>query len=258
MSATGSTDQFNHKIYTSDEVVGWYDKLDMLLEPERVILEKLRGEITGKKLLDIGVGGGRTTKYLLEFSSDYTGIDYSPQFVELVKKKFSLENVFHCDARDMSRFADGAFDFVLFSFNSIDYIDHEGRIKALKEIRRVLKPGGVFMFSTHNRSWKDTGKLPWQLERRWTPGFFKDCLVTLLLSPRRARMKRLETHTDEYAILNDNAHNYSLLTYHISIPAQLRQLAALGFGDTEAYDMKGNRVSEDDQYNWTYFFTRKK
>lgn len=256
---TGSTDSFNLKTYTSDEVVGWYDKLDMLLDPERVIFETHRDQISNHAVLDIGVGGGRTTKYLLPISGQYTGIDYSPQFAALVAKKFQIDTVYHCDARDLSRFADASFSFVLFSFNSIDYIDHAGRLQALKEIHRVLKPGGTFAFSTHNLSWDKLGKLPWQLGRRWSPGLFKDIFFTLWYGPRRRKMKRLETRTADYAILNDDAHNYSLLTYHISIPAQIRQLEANGFTDVIAYNFQGQLVIGDDtQHNWIYFTAKKK
>ncbi len=56
----------------------------------------------------------------------------------------------HCDASDMAVFDNACFDFVLFTFNGIDGMSHEKRIKTLKEIFRVLKYDGVFAFSTHN------------------------------------------------------------------------------------------------------------
>jgi ubiquinone/menaquinone biosynthesis C-methylase UbiE len=250
-------DELNRSTYASPDVVAWYDRQNQLLDVERVLLDKLRPEIAGRRLLDIGVGGGRTTRFLLEISADYTGIDYCPQFVTMVAGRFGLSTLHHCDARDMRRFASASFDFALFSFNGLDYVDHEGRLKALGEIHRVLKPGGTLMFSTHNLDCAGLGKLPWQLEHRWTRTSLQDSLTALLLSGRRRRMRRLETRTEEYAILNDQAHRYTLLTYYISVPAQRRQLEAQGFGSTEAYDANGRKVVDGDRGNWVYFVTRK-
>lgn len=39
-----------------------------------------------------------------------------------------------CDVRSIDMFEDNPYDFRLFSFNDLDYIDHKGRMKALKEI----------------------------------------------------------------------------------------------------------------------------
>jgi SAM-dependent methyltransferase len=55
------------------------------------------------------------------------------------------------DASDLSDFPDASFDAVVFSFNGIDYIHPEAaRQRCLIECRRVLRQGGVFIFSSHN------------------------------------------------------------------------------------------------------------
>jgi ubiquinone/menaquinone biosynthesis C-methylase UbiE len=54
------------------------------------------------------------------------------------------------DACDLS-FKSNEFDAVVFSFNGIDCLyPYEKRIQALSEFRRILKPGGFFVFSSHN------------------------------------------------------------------------------------------------------------
>src|SRR3712207_5226990 len=97
----------NRAVYGTEEAVAHYVRSADLLPGERVILDALRDELRGQPLLDIGVGGGRTTPHLLQISEDYTAVDYLPVFVDAVRERFGLERVFQCDARDMRRFADG-------------------------------------------------------------------------------------------------------------------------------------------------------
>ena len=70
-------------------------------------------------------------------------------------------------------------------------------------------------------------------------------------------MKRHEVITDEYAIINDNAHGYSLLTYYITISEQIKQLEGEGFRQIEAYDMEGHPVDAGYDFPWTYYLARK-
>ncbi|MDT7603723.1 MAG: hypothetical protein QOF61_1720 [Acidobacteriota bacterium] len=250
-------DRVNQSAYARADVVKHYESLDMLLEPERILLERLTPSIKDKKILDIAVGGGRTTKYLLPISRDYTGIDYTPEFVEVARRKFPGVEILCRDARDLSSFADETFDFVMFSFNSLDYVPHADRLRALCEIHRVLKPGGRFLFSTHNRDHVDFNRLPWQGRLSLDAVFIKSCLYTLFHLPRHLRMRRHEIHADEYAIINDNAHGFSLLAYYISVPRQLAQLARVGFREAEAFDMEGNAVVRDTRFPWIHYLATK-
>lgn len=102
----------------------------------------------GCTLLDIGVGGGRTTRHLAH-RTDYFAIDYSPEMVAATREAFPGVRVQVGDARELD-FGDESFDAVLFSFNGLDCVDLAGRARAYSEVFRVLRPGGVFIFSTHN------------------------------------------------------------------------------------------------------------
>jgi ubiquinone/menaquinone biosynthesis C-methylase UbiE len=246
----------NQRTYAAEKVVRWYRDLSFIHKSEEVILQRLYPFIKDKKLLDIGIGGGRTTKYLLEISKDYIGIDYTLGLTEIVKSKYPQSAIFCADAREL-HLRDEVFDFVLFSLNGLDYIDHDDRLKALGEIYRVLKPGGFYMFSTHNRDYKGFKKLPWQEDTPFSLGHLRSCLYTLAHWPRHLVMRQHELFKKEYAIVNDSAHGFSLFTYYIGIGEQLKQLERKGFEQIEAYNMVGNPVKSDSDFPWTYYLARK-
>lgn len=139
----------NNKIYGQNDVVEHYATATGLMPPERYLLRKYVQPHSD--ILDIGVGGGRTTPYLASNAKSYLGIDYSQAMVDACKQRFPDQDFAWGDATDLSSIADDHFDFTLFSFNGIDSIpSDEGRIAALREIRRVTRPGGHIMISSHN------------------------------------------------------------------------------------------------------------
>lgn len=247
----------NKATYARGDVLEHYQYLDALFVPEKVLFEKLSPTIKDKKILDIGIGAGRTTKHLLQISTDYTGIDYVSEFAEETAKKYPDSKILLGDARNLIEFEDRSFDFVLFSFNGLDYVLSEDRLKALKEIYRVLKKGGIFMFSSHNRDYKYFTKLPWQRKIEFDARFLRFSLYCLYHLPKHLKMKKHEIHTDEYALVNDPDHRFSLLHYYISIDKQARQLASVGFSGIEAYDKEGKLVEADTSSDWIYYLAKK-
>lgn len=73
-------------------------------------------------------------------------MDYVCEMVTECQRKFPDVRFEHGDARDLSRYEDGSFYLVMFSLNGISMVDHQGRMKILKEVYRILAPGGSFLF----------------------------------------------------------------------------------------------------------------
>ncbi len=148
------TAENNKIVYESEDVTRFYAEQSDLQKPETTILKELRNKLPKMSMLDIGVGAGRTTTHFAFLAKEYLGIDYSSQMVNACIKKFQGSpkkiSFLTADARTMKSFKNNSFDFILFSFNGIDYMDHEDRMATLREIRRLIKPGGYFCFSTHN------------------------------------------------------------------------------------------------------------
>jgi SAM-dependent methyltransferase len=228
----------NRRTWRSDEALHWFRQLEGFIDPaEQVCFERLRSEITGARVLDLGVGAGRTTRHFLGMAADYVGIDYTPEMVAACRAKHPRAQILEGDARDLSRFADGTFDLVSFSFNGIDAVDLEGRRRVLAEVHRVLRPGGAFFFSTMNRDGPDfrsgrpTGRHagstsnPIRLAGRWLRiawGWTRGLV-------RRWLHRRHEEVSGEHAILLHAAHDSGILVYATTFSELLQQVEQAGF-----------------------------
>jgi SAM-dependent methyltransferase len=242
----------------------WHYKRYNLQAPEAAILHRLQSDLGGKRVLDIGVGAGRTTPHLLTFAGSYVGIDIAPNMIAYCRHRFPNQKFAVCSATDLSRFANCTFDMVMFSFNGLDYVPHTARLLALSEIYRVLAPNGVFVFSSHNRAYRLNS--PWNIWVR-RPDLLRtlfSSLKALMLLPlsltNHARMKSYEVHCEEFALLNDDAHSFRLLTYYISVEQQRLQLEHCGLDLVEAIcGPDGHSVHDGVSVTdaWIYYVCRK-
>ena len=111
-------------VYEDPEIVDYYRTIQGLQASEESILAILRGDIGGFRMLDIGIGAGRTTEVFAPLVSKYVGVDYSSAMVDACRDRFRDSNETWsfqlADARSLVQFDDRSFDFVLFSFNGID------------------------------------------------------------------------------------------------------------------------------------------
>jgi ubiquinone/menaquinone biosynthesis C-methylase UbiE len=139
----------NLRVYRDPEVVSLYASLDYLTACERLLFATYLKP--GMAILDIGVGGGRTTPYLSQKASRYVGVDYSEEMVRTCRNKFPGLEFMVADASDLSAFHDASFDAIIIAFNGLDYLfPNEKRWQCLRESRRVLRAEGVLVFSSHN------------------------------------------------------------------------------------------------------------
>lgn len=254
--------------YNSARGVGAYRRATALQPPERTILDELRDELSGKRVLDIGVGAGRTVPHLTAISERYIGIDFAEAMVAHCRAAYPSREFRVCSAADLGCFEDASFDLAVFSFNGIDSLTHEERLCALAEIRRVLAGGGAFVFSSHNRN-RPPVMCPWHPSRLPRPrAFIRPWAAAAGLRlyvtgiANYARNRRHDVHEEEYAIIVDEGHNdYSIRGYHIAADRQAAQLQAAGFGSVRIADLQGRWLSvehaEACSDEWLYYLCRK-
>jgi ubiquinone/menaquinone biosynthesis C-methylase UbiE len=109
----------------------------------RFILSKM-GDLKGKKILDVGAGLGESSVYFALQGAHVTTSDISPLMVDKVLKlaaKFNVELQGIVSTAETLNVPENHFDFVYIA-NTIHHV-HD-RPKLFFQLRRALKPGGVF------------------------------------------------------------------------------------------------------------------
>lgn len=142
-----------------DKILAYYDRE---IEKNRLDLEyfKLEGirtqEIVSRflhtknmRIADIGGGAGFYAFWLQSLGHRVNLVDLSPKNIALVKEHgrtngITLESCQLGDARKLP-FADEQFDLVLMLGPLYHLIDRDDRLRALQEVRRIVKPQGVLI-----------------------------------------------------------------------------------------------------------------
>ena len=105
----------------------------------------------GDTILDIGGGPGHYSIHYAKQGHDVTLLDLSDGNVRFAKKKARQYGVkitaLQGDALDLSRFPDHSFDTVFLMGPLYHLMNKESRLQAIREAKRVLKPGGYLFCS---------------------------------------------------------------------------------------------------------------
>jgi ubiquinone/menaquinone biosynthesis C-methylase UbiE len=228
---------------------GWIDW------SERALVPRLTEEYAGGAVLDIGIGGGRTVPLLTARTKEYVGIDFVPELVEAARRRFPGFDIRDGDARALE-FPDASFDIVFFSINGIDAISHVDRATALREIRRVLKPSGTFLYSTHNYDGPGRHERP----SSPPPGSWRHPRSSALAVVRRvthhrqavANYRELRRHATSgpgWEVTTSGDHDFGILVHYVSPSLAVDELRSAGFaGPVELWDdVEGTQITNDPQ-----------
>jgi hypothetical protein len=118
----------------------------------------------------------------------------------------------------------------------------------LCDLREIIAPGGLLIFSSHNLDQRPSAQSPGRAARL-SHLFDRNLTAMLRAAPRvvrragnRRRLVPMQYRAADHAMLNDSAHDYALLHYYIGRDNQERQLEDAGFELLECRELEGRPV----------------
>jgi SAM-dependent methyltransferase len=245
-----------------------------LLPVEVVILVRYR-EVLSRRTLEVGCGAGRILGYVAQLGGEAHGIDISAAMVEHCRTRYPAADTRVGDLTDVGASAEGPFDAVLALDNVLDVFDDAERRRVLADLRALLAPDGLLIFSSHNLAYVDRAA-PGDGDRSGRAGQARARRLLGELTSRppsnvaravaripgrrrnRKRLGPLQRRGDGYAIINDSAHDYALLHYYIGRDDQDRQLHETGYELIECLDADGRTVGpgEPNPDPWLHYVAR--
>ncbi|MGW4947968.1 class I SAM-dependent methyltransferase [Actinoplanes sp. NPDC004185] len=116
---------------------------------------RLLGEVRGKRILELGAGAAAGARWLDGQGADAVALDLSAGMLRHAREAAERSGVrvplVQADALALP-FATSSFDVVCTAFGAIPFVADSGAV--MREVARVLKPGGKWVFSlTHPMRW---------------------------------------------------------------------------------------------------------
>jgi SAM-dependent methyltransferase len=103
-------------------------------------------------VLDFGCGCGRVTRYWQDFDGDVSGSDVSAKAIDWCRANLPFARFETNELAPPLAFADESFDLV-YALSVFTHLTEELQLAWRDELRRVLRPGGRLLLTTHGRSY---------------------------------------------------------------------------------------------------------
>jgi ubiquinone/menaquinone biosynthesis C-methylase UbiE len=110
-------------------------------------------------VLEVGCGEGRGVSLLMEKAEQFTAVDKIEEALIVLRERFPGGKFSSMNIPPLGGLKDNTYDCVV-SFQVIEHIQNDALY--LKEINRVLKPGGVALITTPNRR-RSLSRNPWHI-----------------------------------------------------------------------------------------------
>jgi len=142
------------KVYSTNQMTMWEPQQSIVQFVNRFIKKRVGYKSYQvirdfKKCLDLGCGNGSAVHFLAKNDFDTYGIDISKDAIDIGKEYLKEENLkaeLKVASCDNLPFEENSFDFIT-CFGVLDHVETSIAKKSIEEVRRILKPKGLFFIT---------------------------------------------------------------------------------------------------------------
>lgn len=143
------------ELYLERVKVHWFSLYPQIIEA--------MGDIQGSRVLDLGCGSGHLTVKLSSLGVTVIGVDISPAWIQYCREQHGERKklrFYEANGTNLSRWEDSTFDQIVISMVILNVETADEVERIFKEVSRVLKPGGMMIFSDLHPLCLMAGKMP--------------------------------------------------------------------------------------------------
>jgi SAM-dependent methyltransferase len=138
------------------------------------------------RLLDVGCGTGRCAAHFAAHGYSCVGLDLSAEMLAVARTKSTNVEWIQANIVDPFPTADGSFDYAACLFSTLGMVrGDDARRRVLANVRRAVRPGGVFVLHVHNRYFRRLGVRGWRAGDVTMPQAYAGAPLTLRHFGRR-------------------------------------------------------------------------
>lgn len=170
-------------------------------------------------VLEVGCGEGRGVPLLVDSSKNFTAVDKIQSVIDSLQLRFPQASFQQMNIPPLTGLKDNAYDLVV-TFQVIEHIQDDALF--LKEIHRVLKPGGIALITTPNRRMSLT-RNPWHI-REYLASELKALTASFF---SKVTMKGITGNEKVMAYYNENKKSVERVTRWDFLKLQYRLPASI-------------------------------